>query len=124
MAQILIIEDDRPFADALALTLRQEGHDVAVAANAEEGLRLGMEHCPDLIIADWMLKSRLHGGEVCRRIRSACPHVRSIIMTGYLDVAPEVGRWSEYGETVMQKPFHKGDVIDAVNRALTCAVVS
>ncbi len=122
MAQILIVEDDSPFADALAFMLRLEGHDVLVAVSADEGIRLGLAHRPDVVIADWMLKSNLHGGEVCRRIHAVCPSVKTLIMTGYLDVVPEVGRWSEYGETVIRKPFHKEDILDAVNRALSCKV--
>jgi DNA-binding response OmpR family regulator len=124
MARILIVEDDRPFADALAGALRLEGHVVLVALSADEGVQLGASHRPDMVIADWMLKDHLHGGEVCRRIRAACPAVKTIIMTGYLDVAPEVGRWSEYGEAMIQKPFHKESILDAVRRAMSCATVS
>ena len=40
-------------------------------------------------------------------------------MTGYLDVVPEVGRWSEYAETLIEKPFHKEEILEAVNRALS-----
>ena len=123
MARILIVEDDRPFADVLALALRLAGHNVLVAASADEGIRLGLAHRPDVVIADWMLNGDLHGGDVCRRIRAACPAVKTIVMTGYLDIVPEVGRWSEYGETIMRKPFHKEDILEAVNRALSCATV-
>jgi DNA-binding response OmpR family regulator len=119
MARILIVEDDRSFADALADMLRLEGHEALIAVDPDEGIRLGLLQQPDLVIADWMLTSDLHGGEVCRRIRAGCPRVKTIIITGYLDVVPEIGRWSEYGETVIQKPFHKGEIVDAVNRALS-----
>ncbi|MEN6406951.1 MAG: response regulator [Thermoguttaceae bacterium] len=120
MSQILIVEDDRPFGEALAMTLRRAGHEVAVAVDADEGVQLGLLWRPDVVIADWMLKSSLHGGEVCRRIRAACPTARTIIMTGYLDIVPEVGRWSEYGETIIQKPFHKEDILEAVHKLLAC----
>ena len=123
MARILIVEDDRPFADSLAFTLRLEGHDVLAAVSADEGIQLGLAHRPDVVIADWMLGGRLHGGDVCRRIHAACPLVKTIIMTGYLDAVPEVGRWSEYAEAVMQKPFHKGAILEAVSRVLSCTAV-
>jgi DNA-binding response OmpR family regulator len=124
MARILIVEDDRPFADALAFTLRLEGHEVSVALSADEGIELGLAQCPDVVIADWMLRNELHGGEVCRRIHAACASVKTIIMTGYLEAVPEVGRRSEYGQAIIEKPFHKEDILAAVNRALSGAPVS
>jgi DNA-binding response OmpR family regulator len=123
VARILIVEDDRAFAEVLALALRVAGHDVRVATSADEGLRLGTDFRPDVVIADWMLHSDLHGGDVCRRMRAVCPAVKTIIVTGYLDIAPEVGRWSEYGEIMMQKPFHKEDLLATVNRMLSCPAV-
>lgn len=123
MGRILIVEDDRPFADALAVAIRLEGHDVLVAVSADEGIQLGRAQHPDVVIADWMLKSNMHGGEVCRWIRTACPQVKTIIMTGYRDIVTEIGQWSEYVETVIEKPFHKVEILEAVNRAMTCTTV-
>jgi DNA-binding NtrC family response regulator len=121
LAKILIVEDDQPFADALAFTLRLEGHEVLVAGTADEAIRLGLAQRPDVVVADWMLKNDLHGGQVCRRIHSACPQVKTIIMTGYLDAVREAGQWSEYRETVIEKPFHKKDILEVINQALSYA---
>jgi DNA-binding response OmpR family regulator len=121
MARILIVEDDWPFADALASALRLAGHDVSVAVSAEEGIEIGLADRPDVVITDWMLGGKLHGGEVCRRIRAACPLVKTIIVTGYLDGVPEVEQWREYAETLLEKPFHQEAILEAVNRALSCA---
>jgi DNA-binding response OmpR family regulator len=119
MAQILIVEDDESFAYALAAMLRLEGYDVLVAFTAYQGVELGLAHCPDVVIADWMLKHHLHGGDVCGWIRAACPHVKTIFMTGYLDKVPQVDRWSAHMETIIEKPFHKERLLEAVNRALS-----
>ena len=86
-----------------------------------KAFELGLADRPDVVIADWMLGGDLHGGEVCRRIRAACPSVKTIIMTGYLDGASEVEQWSEYAETLLEKPFHQEAILEAVNRALSCA---
>lgn len=112
------MEDDQPFADSLALTLGLEGHDVLVAVGADEGIQLGLAHCPDVVIADWMLRDHLVGGEVCRRICDVHPRTKCIVMTGYLDALPEVARRSVSIEAAIAKPFHKEDILDAVNRAL------
>ena len=119
MARILIVENDQPFAEALAMTLRLEGHEVLVAIGANEGVEFGLTHRPDVVVADWMLKDDLHGDEVCRRIRAACPRVKGIVMTGFPDAVSKVGRWSEHGETAIEKPFHKENILAAVGRVLS-----
>ncbi len=119
MARILIVEDNRSFVEALAFTLQLEGHEVWSAVSADEGIQSGLAHRPDVVIADWMLGSEVHGGEVCRRIRSACPLVKSIIMTGYVDLVPQGGAGLDPGEAVIEKPFRKEAIVAAVNRVLS-----
>lgn len=118
MARILIVENDQSFADALAMTLRLEGHEVLVAIGADEGVELGLTHRPDVVVADWMLKDNLHGDEVCQRIHAACPWVKGIVMTGFMDAVSGAACSSERGEALIEKPFHKEDIISAVDRAL------
>jgi two-component system response regulator RegX3 len=118
MARILIVEDNQSFVDALVFTLQLEGHQVWSAGSADEGIQSGLAHRPDVVIADWMLGSEVHGGEVCRRIQSACPQVKSIIMTGYVDGVSK-SAWPAPGEAVIEKPFHKEDIIGAIDRALS-----
>jgi len=119
MARILIVEDDRPFADALACILELEGYEVLTANSAEHGVRLGVENIPDLIIADWMLKSEMHGGEVCRRIHDVRPGAKTIMMTGHQEHIFQAARYCKGVEAVIVKPFHKKEILDAVRLALS-----
>jgi DNA-binding response OmpR family regulator len=121
MARVLIIEDDRPFADALAYAFRPEGHEVLVAATADEGIQLGLAHRPDVIIADWMLRSDLHGGDVCQRIYDACPLVKAIIITGCSEVVSQAAQCSPCVAAIVEKPFHTEEIIGAVRLALSDA---
>src|SRR5438270_2264883 len=68
MARILIVEDDRAIALGLRLNLRKEGHDVWMAQDGEEGLRLALEPEVDLIVLDVMLPAR-NGYDVLKEIR-------------------------------------------------------
>lgn len=52
VADVLIIEDDLDSADALSEIIRAEGHDVRVAYNGQDGLRLARERTPDLALLD------------------------------------------------------------------------
>ena len=119
MARILIVEDEGGLATNLARALAQVGHLVTIATNSAQGLQVGIATNPDVLVADWMLRSRLHGGEVAQRIRSACPHTRVIIISGYfdgLDIAQ-----SEFGDSidhVLAKPFRLNVLTNAVDRVL------
>jgi DNA-binding response OmpR family regulator len=124
MGSILIVEDDRPFAETMAFILQLEGHSVTMATNAEDAIKLVTNQQPDLVISDWMLGGYLHGGDVCCRIREVWPTVKTIIITGYLDISPEIGRWSEYSDTIIEKPFHKEDILEAVRQAFTDTAIS
>jgi DNA-binding response OmpR family regulator len=119
MARILIVEDDRPFADALAFAFRLEGHEVLVAATADEGVRIGLARPPHVIVADWMLRHHRHGGDVCQWIHAACPNARTIIITGCPDAVSRAARWCESAAAVLEKPFHVEEILQAVNQALS-----
>ena len=70
MAQkILIVDDDPNVLRLMDYTFREEGYDVASAANGVRALEVLEEHVPDLIIADVMMPV-MDGYELCRRIRS------------------------------------------------------
>jgi DNA-binding NtrC family response regulator len=124
MARILIVEDDRPFADALACVLGLEGYEVLTANSAEEGVQLGLKNSPDVIIADWMLKSEMHGGDVCKRINYVCPDAKTIMMTGHQEYLSLATRNCTDVEAVIAKPFHKKQILDAVRSALSAEQAS
>lgn len=68
MFKILIIDDDPIVRAALKRTLQNQGYDVSVASDGEEGIVLAKQLHPALIICDWMM-SNLDGLEVCRQIK-------------------------------------------------------
>ena len=81
MAQrILLIEDNRDYADILALHLRDEGWSVEAAHDGAEGLRRAEADGYDLIILDLMLPE-IEGLEVCRRLRAKPPYTPIIMLT-------------------------------------------
>ena len=67
--QILVVEDEDSFVDALTVGLEREGFIVKVAINGTEALKIFEEIKPDLILLDIMLPE-ISGIEVCREIRT------------------------------------------------------
>lgn len=67
-ASILLVEDERAIADAVALNLREEGYHVDVAIRGEDGLRMATRGEYDLILLDLMLPG-VDGRDICRAVR-------------------------------------------------------
>jgi len=69
MTQVLVIEDEESFRDALKFMLSREGFDVILAPNGAEGMKLFDSMNPDLVLLDLMLPE-VSGTEVCKYIRT------------------------------------------------------
>lgn len=69
MFKILIIDDDPTIRIVLKRALQNQGYDVTLASDGEEGIRQAQQTHPALIICDWMM-SQLNGIEVCRLLKA------------------------------------------------------
>ncbi len=56
--KILIIEDEKPIADAMQIGLNEAGYDVNVAYDGEDGLNQAKDLVPDLILLDLLLPKK------------------------------------------------------------------
>ncbi len=66
-ARVLIVDEERELAEAVAQALAREGCEVATVASGVEALRLARQARPHLILLDPALPD-LPGNEVCRRL--------------------------------------------------------
>src|ERR1044071_9465112 len=70
--RILVVEDERTIADAVAARLRAEGFTVDTAATGPDAVNMARRVRPDLVVLDIMLPG-FDGLEVCRRIQAERP---------------------------------------------------
>lgn len=68
MAKLLVIEDEPDVRRVMEYNLALAGHEVVVAGDGRQGLRLARELKPDLVLLDLMLPD-LSGTEVCRMLK-------------------------------------------------------
>lgn len=80
MSGILLIEDNRDYAEMLAANLVREGFEVSHAATGVDGLKLVRNGSPDLIILDLMLPT-MSGFTVLQRLRDEGNNTPVLIMT-------------------------------------------
>lgn len=76
--RLLIADDLVDSADSLALLMRHAGHEVEVAYDGEEALRVAESQHPDAAVLDIQMP-KLSGFDVCRRIREQ-PWGRQMVM--------------------------------------------
>jgi CheY-like chemotaxis protein len=69
MARILLVEDNELNRDMLSRRLERRGHEVVIAVDGEEGLRLAASAKPDIVLMDMSLPV-LDGWEATRRLKS------------------------------------------------------
>lgn len=82
--RVLVVDDNRDSADAVAVLLQLEGHETQVAYTGCEALRLAEAFSPDVVLLDIGLPDLL-GYDVAVRLR-AQPWARRVVlvaMTGY-----------------------------------------
>jgi CheY-like chemotaxis protein len=103
-SRVLLVEDNADSRETLAIILRAWGHDVAVAADGQQGLDTGLSHRPDAAVVDIGLPV-LDGYEVARGLRAALgDRLLLIALTGYA-AAQDRRRALEAGFNVhMAKP--------------------
>ena len=100
---VLIVEDDPHALELVRLYLDQDGHQVLVARDGIEGLRLAREAAPDLIVLDLMLPG-IDGSEVCRQVRQES-NVPIIMVTARVEEEDRLAGLELGADDYITKPF-------------------
>src|SRR5688572_8092237 len=69
MATVLVVDDEEPVREFLAMVLTDAGHRAILAIHGAQALEMAQGDQPDLVITDAMMPV-LGGGELCRRLKS------------------------------------------------------
>jgi CheY-like chemotaxis protein len=82
--RVLVVDDNADAADALAMLLRLDEHDVDVVYDATEAIEVATRTRPDVLLLDIGLP-QIDGYEVARRLRSdpQLAKMRIVALSGY-----------------------------------------
>jgi CheY-like chemotaxis protein len=118
MARLLVVDDERRFRSHLCRILEAWGHEVRTAADDVGALEVARDFEPELLIADWMLRSSSAAVELAEALRARHPALRVVVITGYPSEALR-GRVSA-GElaAVLEKPFSTSALREVLARTL------
>ncbi len=112
---ILVVEDDRDFANGLADYLRLNGHDVDLAGSGEAGLARLAGKDFDLALLDIMLPG-MSGADTLRSIRVTSPETAVILMTGQRAEVHAAAVRTLGAIDILQKPFDPSRIFDHVKK--------
>lgn len=101
---MLLAEDERRVADAVARGLRREGMAVDVAYDGATALDKARLNFYDVVVLDRDLPE-LHGDEVCRALRDEEPESRVLMLTAAARTDDLVNGLSLGADDYMPKPF-------------------
>lgn len=104
MARILVVDDDLSIALLVRGLLVRDGHEVRVAASAEQALDAYDSRPFDLVITDKMMPGG-NGIELIRKLRERDASIPAILMTAYPDLPERDLAIQGY----LAKPFAKLD---------------
>ena len=114
--RILVVEDERTIADAVAARLKAEGFGVQVAADGPSAVAAARQSPPDAIVLDIMLPG-FDGLEVCRRIQAERP-VPVLMLTARDDETDLLVGLAVGADDYMVKPFSMRELAARVHALL------
>ena len=117
MAAILLAEDDDMVREAIALLLRNAGHEVREASHGGEALTAIEANAPDLVVTDVFMPS-VDGIELVRQIRATKPDVKVLAISGggmYQDPKLATQLVAATGaHSVLHKPVRNAELLEEI----------
>ena len=114
--RVLIAEDERRLADAIARGLRREGMAVDLAPDGSDALLKARVIRYDVLVLDRDLPG-LHGDEVCRAVRGERPETGILMLTAAGAIEDLVEGLSLGADDYLAKPFRFAELVARI-RAL------
>ena len=121
-ATILVVEDEPAIQELIAYNLKQAGHNLLKADNAEQAMHIVQTALPDLVLLDWMLPG-ISGVEFARRLRADRRTKQiPIIMLTCRNLDHDIAHGlMEGADLYITKPFEMDKLMLAVRRLLAVA---
>jgi DNA-binding response OmpR family regulator len=117
MHKVLIIEDEKPIREFMAINLEREKFQVYLAGCGEEGLEQLQNNDIDLVILDLRLPG-IDGYEVCRYIRGNYPATGIIMVTAKSQDMDKILGLELGADDYVIKPFNTNELIARIRSVL------
>lgn len=116
MAKVLVVEDEQSLREALVFFLEKEGHQVSVAVDGEEAIRVFENESPDIILLDLMLP-KMDGNQVCKQIRQSS-NVPIIMLTAKDSEIDKIVGLEIGADDYITKPYSTRELLARIKAVL------
>jgi DNA-binding response OmpR family regulator len=113
--RVLVVEDDRDFAESLVIALGTRKCQVEVAPTGEDALRLHSSHGYDITFMDIKLPGK-NGVQCLAEIRAFSPQAQVVMMTGYSEPALLEQARRAGAMDILRKPFRMRELLAYIDR--------
>jgi two-component system response regulator RegA len=110
---LLIVEDDKAFVERLARAMESRGFLVATAESVSQGLAQIARSAPAFAVVDLRLGDG-NGLDVVSALKKQRPDARTIVLTGYGNIATAVTAVKLGAFDYLAKPADADDVVNAL----------
>jgi two-component system, OmpR family, response regulator RegX3 len=116
MAKVLVVEDEQSLREALVFFLEKEGHEVSVAIDGEEAIKVFENSGADIILLDLMLP-KLDGNQVCKQIRQSS-NVPIIMLTAKDSEIDKIVGLEIGADDYITKPYSTRELLARIKAVL------
>ena len=119
MSHIVVVEDESAIAELISINLRHAGHEVTIAATAEQARQEIDAMLPDLVVLDWMLPGQ-SGLALARQWRAAARtrELPIIMLTARGEEADKVAGLDAGADDYLSKPFSTNELMARIRAVL------
>ena len=118
-ARILVVDDEEDLGRILKFALMAAGHEVLLAMDGAEGLKLAREGAPDLMLLDLMLP-KIDGYKVCRMLKfdERYKSLPIVILSARTQEADKEMAKDTGADLFITKPYNLEEILKTIDRLL------
>ena len=111
--ELMIVDDDFPFRERLSRSMEKKGFNVESLSSFTETIKRIKDKSFDYAIVDMRLKDG-SGLELIKNIKQICPNTKSLLLTGYGNIATAVAAIKSGAIDYLPKPAEIEQIYDAL----------
>jgi two-component system phosphate regulon response regulator PhoB len=119
MSRVLVVEDESAIAELISINLRHAGHEVSIAATADQAQSEVDRVLPDLVVLDWMLPGQ-SGLALAKRWRgqTRTRELPMIMLTARAEEADKIAGLDAGADDYLVKPFSTNELMARIRAVL------
>ena len=114
--RLLIVDDDLPFRERLSRSMEKKGFEVVSSPGVKDSLDKVSENSFDFAVVDMRLEDG-SGLELVKEIQKISPQTKSLLLTGYGNIATAVAAIKSGAIDYLPKPAEIDQIYDALTNS-------